>query len=282
MASGDRDRQARRLSDVVDGIGSVAGGVAGAAVGQASDPATGAAVGAMLGRVLQSTGGMLVRRHLEERQEFRVGDALQVAGQRIQERLGAGATPREDWFDEVPGGRSDAKELLEGVLLRAAETYQERKIPYLGNLYAGLAFAPEIAPDYGHLLLTVASRLTYRQLVLMASVANGPEKADLAAGLQEERDAARFLFGDELALELNELGGFGIVGEEKGGQVRPPSQVFIGSRDFRAVEIGAAALTPHGQTLHRLMELNEIPLADRRKALGTTWAVPPSGQADGS
>jgi hypothetical protein len=107
---------------------------------------------------------------LEPRRQRRAAGAFEVAVGRAVERLNTGEAPREDGFisndDSAPGW-----ELLEGAMVHAASAYQERKVPYIGFLWSSLLFRPDISPDYGHYLTGLVDRLTYRQLVAIAFIA---------------------------------------------------------------------------------------------------------------
>jgi hypothetical protein len=91
-----------------------------------------------------------------------VADTYTLAAGAISVRLLAGDEPRNDgFFEDRDGERSPAEELLEGVLLRAADEHEERKLKYLSLLYSSLAFDSSVDPAYANYLLRVASGLTY-------------------------------------------------------------------------------------------------------------------------
>jgi len=86
-----------------------------------------------------------------------------VAGELVEKTLGDGAKPRADLED------GQMTRLLEGALLAAKDTYEERKLPLLANL---LATAPFTATPLPNLVgtLQVAESLTYRQLCILAVI----------------------------------------------------------------------------------------------------------------
>jgi hypothetical protein len=84
-------------------------------------------------------------RVLGQREAVRVINAITAAKARIDERLATGDVPRSDgFFDAGEANRSDAQELLEGVLLAAQRQYEERKVGCYGNLYAKRRIEPAI------------------------------------------------------------------------------------------------------------------------------------------
>ncbi len=68
-----------------------------------------------------------------------MGAALFFANEEIRARFLNGEEPRADRFFEAEGEhRTTAEEILEGVLLRAGDSYEERKVQYIARLYAGI------------------------------------------------------------------------------------------------------------------------------------------------
>ena len=110
-------------------------------------------------------------RLLSPRERIRIDAATDVATYRISSRLLAGHICRSDgFFDTVEYRGSPSQELLEAVLLKARESFEEKKVRHLGLFYANLAFADYVSPQTAHLLLKQLERLSYRQLCLIALV----------------------------------------------------------------------------------------------------------------
>src|SRR6266511_3326365 len=110
--------------ELIESGSEIAGAATGAAVGLVAGPLGvigGAALGAALGRVLKH-----------------VGAAAAFAGAAIAIALETGRQPRDDGFFETRegGDRPAAEEILEGVLQKARDAYEERKLRLLGLLYA--------------------------------------------------------------------------------------------------------------------------------------------------
>jgi hypothetical protein len=137
----------------------------------------GAAAGVLITRTIRLVGIDVYDRLMVRRQQQRVGAALGVALADGQADREAGRPVRDDgFFDAQDGLRSDSEEILEGVLLHAANAYQERKIRHLGAILPSLAVRPEIPPAGGHWLTQLADRLTWRQFVILSVFANPPEE----------------------------------------------------------------------------------------------------------
>jgi hypothetical protein len=94
----------------------------------------GAVAGVAITKTIRRVGVEVYDRLLIPRQQERVGTVLAVALDDAQAHAEGGQEIRDDgFFDSVEGRRSDAEELLEGVLLQAANAYQERKLRHLGR-----------------------------------------------------------------------------------------------------------------------------------------------------
>jgi hypothetical protein len=75
---------------------------------------------------------------------------------------------RDGFFDRRPDkGRSDAEEVAESVLLKSQREPEEKKIPYMGYLFSGIAFDSQIGPNMAHQVIKAAGQLTYRQLCIL-------------------------------------------------------------------------------------------------------------------
>jgi hypothetical protein len=170
------ETDSRRLRDLIENSSDLIGAVAGGAIGLVGGPAGsigGAAAGVAITKTIRRVGVEVYDRLLVSRQQERVGTVLAVALDDAQTRAKDGEKLRDDgFFDSGVGQRSDADELLEGVLLQAANAYQERKLRHLGAILPSLAVRPDISPADGHWLTQLADRLTWRQFAVLAIFAD--------------------------------------------------------------------------------------------------------------
>jgi len=255
-----------RLRSFMETGGQVVGQTAGAAVSLITGPVLGAGVGVALGEVFARVGLELYDRVLAPRQGARAAGALDVALVRVQERKEAGDELRADgFFDAGPDGRADAEEVLEGTLLTAANAYEERKVPYIGRLYANLAFDSSVSAAHANFLLRLADRLTYRQLTALAFFAEAQagdyERAVL--GLMAEASATDCLPSPALLAEMDDLRDARLLGvRQNDGSVTAPGATYGGGSGLTLSNVGSAAPMVVGATLYRLMELDAIPPAD--------------------
>ena len=254
----DNDEDLAR--SLIESGSDMAGAPAGAALGLIAGPAGvigGAAGGIAISRVLKNVGADLRRRLLGPREELRVGAAAAFAGEAIREILDSGQQPRNDGFFETNGeDRAPAEELLEGVLLQARDAYEEKKIPFLGMLYAQFAFHAEISPPQANHLIALASDLTYRQLVLMAIMKNEGARHWLRKGDYRD-DAAALgklgLDGQGVLTEIYDLYQRGLISDARG-------EAWLSLPDVSPEDM---RLQASGAVLATLMGLDNIPTVDR-------------------
>ena len=257
-----RDPEQSRLYELVEAGSEIAGSVTGASLGFfVAGPVgavAGAASGSVAAQILRRVGTEIAERIVGPRQRIRMGAALLVAAEEINRRLEAGDELRRDGFFGVEGERADADEVLEGVLLHAANEYEERKVPLIANLFASIAFDEAVSPARATYLLQLADRLTYRQLLVLALFSSQRFDAELVfvdagrAGGTVNRDA-------DAVADADALGHAGLLGvlQEGGWSANMASVVNGGS--FRSISLAKAHPTRMGEELYRLMHLDAVP-----------------------
>src|SRR5207249_275051 len=105
-------------------------------------------------------------------------------------------------------------EILEGVLIKARDAYEEKKLPLLASLYASIAFHEEISPAHANHLIELGSQLTYRQLCVLAVAQDEGQRARLRQGDYRADDAAIAQLGIDgqgLLTEIYDLYQRGVV-----------------------------------------------------------------------
>jgi hypothetical protein len=143
-------------------VGSAVGGAIGyITVGPLGTPGMAAIGGQLLSEI--------ANRVLSDKEKIRIGAAAAIALSDIGDRLRSGEKLRNDNFFERESdtNRSTAEELFEGVLLRARDEYEEKKLKLLGKLYSNLTFDISCSKHEGNYLINVANSLTYTQLCLV-------------------------------------------------------------------------------------------------------------------
>ncbi len=143
---------------------------------------TSASVGGLLGLILAGPPGILlgaaatalfgegIRSVLDRAANGRAVTVLTLARERIwTEMKSGGAVLRSDGFlDDSVSGRSDAEEVLEQIVQAAQQEPEERKLPFMANLYASIAFRDDVDRGMATLFVRTAEQLSYRQLCLIS------------------------------------------------------------------------------------------------------------------
>lgn len=245
------DIKEKAIDAVTEFGGSAAGAAAGAAIGTAVAGPLGAVGGALAGTVLEKgfqwVGTEIKKRMLSPREEQRVGAVYTYANQKINRNLVAGRLIRTDSFFEVVGEeRPTNEEILEGVLLTAQKEYEEKKLKYLGNLYANLPFNETVDSRMANMLIKIASELTYRQYVILYVVNMFQNPAYDAVVKKEPYESLSGFKTMTIATEVFDLYRRTLVHS---------SEALL---DAAAINPSKLTLVGYGSLMFELMELNEI------------------------
>ena len=150
-------------------------GAVGSAIGLLGGP-PGAVIGGFVGgafsTAVKKLGSEMDERFMGPREEARVGAVCALGASEIVERINAGERLREDrFFDEGEAGRSAAEEIWESLLSKCQREASERKLTYMANLFAGVAFDESVGLDLAHQLIYAVEQLSYRQLCILRMLA---------------------------------------------------------------------------------------------------------------
>jgi hypothetical protein len=139
-------------------------------------PGPGLVTGTMAIYIIRELARDFRHRRLSRGEKRRVEETIKYAAVQIKKNLEAGKELRQDdFFLEMPGNRAAAEEIVEGVLLAAQRTHQEKKLPYYGNLISNIGFRPDIDRTLANTLIGIAERLTYYQYGIL-SIAVRPDE----------------------------------------------------------------------------------------------------------
>jgi hypothetical protein len=232
---------------VVESGAAIAGGVTGTVIGTLMAGSVGAVVGllggAAVGQVIEKGIVELTSRVLSTRQKFRAETTAKYAILKIQQFLNERHTPRnDDFFDKDETDRSKADELFEGVLLKAKNEPAEKKIRFLGNLFANVAFRADVPTTVANFLLSTAEALSYRQFCFIALLhQQGILNVENLRGRDHTILDLQILKREEWSLQPQDFGTFGLI------------EGSIEWEDW---------LTDMGDMFYDLLSLNAIPQQD--------------------
>lgn len=255
VRSGAKSIGRRIAGNASECAGAAAGSLAAGAIGAAAAGPAGAAVGALAAGgaewVLQKIGSEIKRRVLSPSEERRVGEVYDTASKLIGDRIANGEKLRDDdFFENSDDGRSEAEEVLEGILITAQREYEERKLAYLSRLYASIAFHPEISAPMANHMIKIMDSLTYRQIVILHLVGGLAATEKQLPGMSiRKRSAYTSVSGTEnvaIASEIFELYRMSLLGS---------SEAIL---DAAGINPSALSIIGYGAHLYILMDLSKL------------------------
>lgn len=233
------------------GVG-VFGGPVGALLGGAAGIAAGDALAGI---------GLEVMARMTERGAKRTAAAVLLIGQDTHEHQERGEEPRQDgFFDERGELRPEAHELFEAILLAAANSFEERKLPYLAHLFDGVAYDDSVGAADALFLSRMADQLAYRQLRGLAVFGHHQaHEMTLALAKAAHEDGDR-VPDPAFMREFDDLGARWLIGVTRPDDdvPHPPGDLWGGNRlsDFAYAQ---EHLTDAGELLYRLTRLDQMP-----------------------
>jgi hypothetical protein len=205
--------------------------------------------GAIIGSVISPITEEVLSRALSVKEKSRVEKIKSYAISEIDRKIRSGSTPKKD-FDF-----QKASELFEGVLLKAKSTYEEKKLPYIANLFAVAPFTNTPIENINQSLIT-AEQLSYRQLCLL-EIINKTQFSNLSLSDKPLRDEVPKINDEKFSGVYQDLVGLillGLIGQT-------PMSNYIGSFNNYAGFIIPAELFLYypGRLLCNGMQLANIP-----------------------
>jgi hypothetical protein len=222
---------------------------------------------ARVDKAFRSTADEFAARQLGPVERARISRTYNRAVEALVERLRNGEGLRNDgFFDHAreEDERTAADDVLEGVLSKARDAYEQRKAERLGDLFAFIATRADITPAHANYLLELVGRLTYLQLLLLGIFAQDdrsrlPDWASTGAFTPQEMG---------LVAAIEELGRQELV-------VRDDNQAVSTFSDVNPRQLRTVL---NGGLLHEGMGLDKAEEEDWNELLDALWTV---GTLDG-
>jgi hypothetical protein len=209
----------------------------------------GAIVASGVTQTLKYAARLSLSRLMAKRERQRVGFVYGSTALAIQERLDKGEQPRTDgFFDRDTTDRSKADEIAEAVLNAAQREHEEKKLPYLANLLAFIAFESRIDVGTANHIVRIARSLSYRQFCVLALA---PNAAKLGLHSAPFPNAANATSTWTLLIEIFELFRLQLITYGQG---------FF--TDVTEMPLERLQIDTLGAQLYLAMKLDEIPSAD--------------------
>ena len=225
------------------GIGAVVGGPVGAAGG--------AALGSLIQSTFQWIGKEIKERQLSKQEEKKNGTVYELAKAKIDENIKAGKRIRNDeFFVSNNDERSSAEEITEETLFAAQRESEEKKIPFIANLYANCFFDEELDSSLIFQLLRMAEHITYRQLQILAVIGGFQLSAKEVGGTPFRASQCKELFGYKsisIATDIFELYRMGLLQSKS---------IILDIPGFTPADLSVGGC---GALLYNHMELSTMP-----------------------
>jgi len=232
-------------------VGSGTGALVGSSGGALS-----AIIGAMAGTTITSVGREVVARVITTKQEARVGAVFVQAGAAIMAAEIEGRSVRDDGFWK--GDHSAGYEFAEGVMHVAMESFEERKIPYLGNLLANVATNPEIDPNTANGAIALSERLSWLDYKLLGILRRGDDFPMPSKELGFGNSWSTWAVKDAFRALIDES-----------NLIHYPRKVGDRGQPLRDLSLSAATATSGGELVGTLLQVEDIPSTDLRPVFKT-------------
>lgn len=198
----------------------------------------------------------VARRQFTSRELDRMGSAVRSAEEMVAELRAAGRKVRGDTFFDTTSvtrsSTSSSSALVEGVLLAASRSFEEKKVRHLGRLMGRIPFEPDIDAALANSLIGIAERLTWRQYVLLAVI--GQDDSRLPPGEMMTDVHSWTAWG--VNHDLTKLSNDGYI---TGPEIHTDRLNLFAGRSVKREE---QRLTNSGQLLYELLSLAEVAAAD--------------------
>ena len=171
--SGNKEKQEDSISYWINMGGDIAGSILSAEIvlkhATSEGVIAGGTLGPLVGNTLKSVGQDIKNRFLSKRETQRISSAYIYILEKFYEHSDNGKQVRTDnFFNETEEENNQSYEILEGVLLAAQKSYEERKVKYISYFCANLIFENKWDRHFANLLLRLAEELSYRQFCLLS------------------------------------------------------------------------------------------------------------------
>lgn len=132
-------------------------------------------VGGTFAPVVANAAKSLLPKTIGDREKQRIEVVFTHSIEKIIALIEQGKMPRDDdsYYGATITGIPKAQEILEGVLLKAREEFQSKKLECYSSFFANLCFDESISFEHANFLLNTLERLSYRQLCILSYLSDG-------------------------------------------------------------------------------------------------------------
>lgn len=171
----EKEKKEEILDTIIGTLGSASGAAVGAGIGLLCTGPAGVLLGALGGSAIETVfdniGTEIKKRLLSKTENRRISTVYSEAISKVIKNYSEGKPLRNaDFFEASNDARSSAEEILEGTILAAQRENEEKKLPYMANLYANIVFDESVSRPMANQLIRLAMEITYRQFVILSII----------------------------------------------------------------------------------------------------------------
>lgn len=109
------------------------------------------------------------KKNLSSRESARTASCAIYIMQNIRERILRGDIVRKDNFFAIEdsSNRTPSEEIMEGVLIKVRDEYEEKKLQFMAKLITNICFDESISLAKANFLIKLVEKLTYEQLCII-------------------------------------------------------------------------------------------------------------------
>jgi hypothetical protein len=222
-------------------VGGIIAGPIGAIVGGASGP--------LITRTLKAIGNSIQQKILSGREEVRIGAVYYFAIEQFNNNINKGKTTISPLLNLDIFGRNASEEILEGVILTSQKTYEERKIKFIGKLYANLFFISESDIAFSNFMIVLSNDLTYRQYLIISILKNRIQFS-VENRLEKDKDGKPIINRYDLCCEIWSL-------KDK-GLISIPTYLMDMEDNSGIIQLDDLVITKIGEQFYNLLSLSEL------------------------
>jgi hypothetical protein len=241
------------ISEIVETGSDITGSVGSIIVGGLIAGPIGAIIGGVSGpiitRTLKAIGKSIKQKILTEREEVRVGAVYFYAIEQFNNHIDNGKSLVSPLLNINVFGRNSTEEILEGIILTAQKTYEEKKIKFIGKLYANLLFINESDLAMSNFMLNLSNDLTYRQYIIINILKNREINA-IENKLEKDKNGKSIITRYDLCCEIRFLKEKGLLGH--------PTYYSDMEDNSSQVYFNDLKITLIGEQFYKLLGLSEI------------------------
>ena len=228
-------------------------------------------IGLSLATVTKMGISEVAARFMSRREQFKIATALCFASEKIKQNLDRGLTQK---YMDLNNGvqRSNAEEILEGAMLKSKIENEEKKLRFIGNIWANFAFREDFSAQEANHFLNLIISMSYTKLCLMAFFGDKNLDRSKLRAKDFKSDWLNWIDSDVSVLQqCFELHNAGLIvtvlsDSEDPNEFLPSAIVanlsYLVQSNWSGITPSQAYLSRFGEKFYSILELQDLPDSD--------------------